>query len=89
MSLRYHEVANDDSRHWEDLPLGEILIPTLKHWYVYQLVYPLAIGMVKFSILAQYHRIFPVKRFRIAVYAMCAFVFVYTIVTIFVNVSSA
>ncbi|KAJ5160783.1 uncharacterized protein N7482_007787 [Penicillium canariense] len=70
-----------------DLPLGEILIPTLKHWYVYQLVYPLSIGLVKFSILAQYYRIFVTNRFRIAVIGVAAFVFAYTIIVIFVYVS--
>jgi hypothetical protein len=70
-----------------DLDIPTILIPTLKHWYAYQLVYPLAIGLVKFSILAQYYRIFPARGFRIATAAVAVFVFVYTVVVIFVNVS--
>jgi hypothetical protein len=65
----------------------KILIPTLKYWYVYQLVYPVAIGLVKFSILAQYYRIFAVKRFQGMVIGVGGFVMVYTIVVIFVNVS--
>jgi hypothetical protein len=69
-----------------DLDLPKILIPTLKHSYAYQLVYPLAIGLVKFSILAQYYRIFPVRGFRIATAAVALFVFIYTVVVIFVNV---
>ncbi|KAJ5762104.1 uncharacterized protein N7511_005486 [Penicillium nucicola] len=72
-------------RHLADLDLETIVIPTLKHWYAYQLVYPLAIGLVKFSILAQYYRIFPVRGFRIATAAVAGFVFLYTVIVIFVN----
>ncbi|KAJ5585487.1 uncharacterized protein N7459_005287 [Penicillium hispanicum] len=78
-------VSFGTGRHMADLPLEKILIPTLKHWYVYQLVYPLAIGLVKFSILTQYYRIFAVDRFRIGVIAVGIFVFIYTITVIFVN----
>ncbi|KAJ5972602.1 uncharacterized protein N7479_002520 [Penicillium vulpinum] len=49
------------------------------------LVYPLSVGMVKFSILAQYHRIFAVKQFRIATIGVGLFVFAYTIICVFVN----
>ncbi|KAJ6004286.1 hypothetical protein N7499_000355 [Penicillium canescens] len=72
-------------RHMADLDIPTILLPTLKHWYAYQLVYPLAIGLVKFSILAQYYRIFPARGFRIATAAVALFVFIYTVVVIFVN----
>jgi hypothetical protein len=67
--------------------LGQVLVPTLKHWYAYQLVYPITVGLVKFSILAQYYRIFEVQNFRRQVIAVGIFVAVYTIVCIFVNVS--
>jgi hypothetical protein len=60
----------------------------LKHWYVYQLVYPITVGLVKFSILTQYYRIFEVKNFRIQVIVVGVFVLIYTIVCIFVNVSA-
>lgn len=76
-----------NSRHLTDLPLEKVLVPTLKHWYVYQLVYPLSVGMVKFSILAQYYRIFAVKKFRMATLGVGLFVFAYTIICVFVNVS--
>jgi hypothetical protein len=62
-------------------------IPTLKHFYFYQLVYPLALFFVKASILALYHRIFVLVKFRYKVYSVAAFVTVWTIVVIFVNVS--
>lgn len=42
--------------------------------------------MVKFSILAQYYRIFAVKKFRMATIAVGLFVFAYTIICVFVNV---
>lgn len=67
--------------------MEKVLVPTLKHWYVYQLVYPLSVGMVKFSILAQYYRIFAVKKFRMATLGVGLFVFAYTIICVFVNVS--
>src|SRR6266436_5065579 len=73
-------------QHTEDLPLMTILIPTLKHWYAYQLVYPWALFFVKASILALYHRIFTQKNFRLAVYCVAAFVSSYTIAVFFVNV---
>ncbi|KAJ5375293.1 hypothetical protein N7517_007299 [Penicillium concentricum] len=78
-------VSLGTGRHLSDLPLEEVLIPTLKHWYVYQLVYPLSVGMVKFSILAQYYRIFALKQFRIATIGVGLFVFAYTVICIFVN----
>ena len=62
-------------------------IPTLKHFYFFQMVYPLALFFVKASILALYHRIFERARFRYKIYAVAAFVTTYTIVAIFVNVS--
>ena len=65
----------------------DILIPTLKHWYVYQLVYPLALFWVKASILASYHRIFQDRKFRMLIYIVGGVVLAYTIIVIFVNVS--
>ncbi|CAI7638620.1 unnamed protein product [Penicillium bialowiezense] len=78
-------VSMGTGRHLTDLPLEKVLVPTLKHWYVYQLVYPLSVGMVKFSILAQYYRIFAVKKFRMATLGVGLFVFAYTIICVFVN----
>lgn len=75
-------------RHGADLDLTKVLVPTLKHWYAYQMVYPWALFFVKASILALYYRIFKQTNFRYAVYLVAAFVSVYTIVTFFVNVSN-
>ncbi|KAE8320635.1 hypothetical protein BDV39DRAFT_198315 [Aspergillus sergii] len=76
-------VSFGTGRHLADLPLQEILISTLKHWYVHQPVYPLSIGLIKFSILAQYYRIFAVDGFRKAVLGVGPFVFAYTIIVVF------
>ncbi|KAL4877905.1 hypothetical protein BJY04DRAFT_230323 [Aspergillus karnatakaensis] len=78
-------IAIGTGQHLEYLDLEVVLIPTLKHWYAYQLVYPITVGLVKFSILAQYYRIFEVKNFRIQVIVVGVFVMIYTIVCIFVN----
>ncbi|KAE8318329.1 hypothetical protein BDV41DRAFT_591041 [Aspergillus transmontanensis] len=76
-------VSFGTGRHLADRPLQEILISTLKHWYVHQPVYPLSIGLIKFSILAQYYRIFAVDGFRKAVLGVGPFVFAYTIIVVF------
>ena len=52
----YH-VALGTGRHADELDLLEILVPTLKHWYAFQLVYPFTLFLVKASILALYRRI--------------------------------
>lgn len=74
-------------RHGADLDLATVLVPTLKHWYAYQMVYPWVLFFVKASILALYHRIFKQTNFRYAVYAVMTFVSVCTVVAFFVNVS--
>lgn len=79
-------MADKARRHGADLDLAVILIPTLKHWYAYQMVYPWALFFVKASILALYHRIFEGTKFRRIVYGVTGFVTVYTIVVFFVNV---
>ncbi|OAL02418.1 hypothetical protein IQ06DRAFT_291821 [Phaeosphaeriaceae sp. SRC1lsM3a] len=72
-------------RHVKDLHVPSMRIPNLKHFYFYQLVYPVALFFVKASILALYHRIFKLANFRWKVYAVAGFVSVYTIVVLFVN----
>ncbi|KAL4868952.1 hypothetical protein BDV12DRAFT_208847 [Aspergillus spectabilis] len=78
-------IAIGTGQHLKYLDLEVVLIPTLKHWYVYQLVYPITVGLVKFSILTQYYRIFEVKNFRIQLIVVGVFVLIYTIVCIFIN----
>lgn len=82
------EVATNSNRqHLEYLDVPSMRIPTLKHFYFYQLVYPLALFFVKASILALYHRLFEKLEFRYKVWFVAAFVTIYTIVVLFVNVS--
>jgi hypothetical protein len=83
----YATVTDCDRQHLKYLNVPAMRIPTLKHFYFYQLVYPLALFFVKASILALYHRIFVLVKFRYKVYAVAAFVTVYTIIVLFVNVN--
>ena len=86
-NLRHLVLLTTSSRHGADLDLAKVLVPTLKHWYAYQMVYHWTLFFVKASILALYHRVFKQTNFRYAVYAATALVSVYTIVAFFVNVS--
>ena len=74
-------------RHGSDLNLEEVLIPTLKHWYAYEMVYPWTLFFVKASILALHRRISQQTNLRFAVYIVTTFILLYTIVAFFVNVS--
>jgi hypothetical protein len=64
----------------------EILIPTLKHWYAYQLVYPFALFLVKCVFLATYRRIFVHHTLRMLLWTTATLISVQTLVVIFVNV---
>jgi len=72
-------------QHLKYLDVPSMRIPTLKHFYFYQLVYPVALFFVKASILALYHRIFERLQFRYKVWSVAAFVTIYTIVVLFVS----
>lgn len=63
------------------------LIPTLKLWYAYQMQYLLALGFIKFSLLAFYHRLTNERKYRMAIYTTAIVVGVYTLVMVLVNVS--
>lgn len=76
-------------RHTDELPLLEILIPTLKHWYAYQIVYPFVLYLVKASILALYYRILTQKTFRLWVWIVLGIISVQTVVVMFVQVSKS
>ena len=65
-------------------------IPNLKHWYAYQIVYPLSLALVKASFLALYHRVFPPPNMnRVLFWGVSVFIAVYTVIIILVNVSRA
>lgn len=64
-------------------------IPNLKHWYAYQIVYPLSLALVKASFLALYHRVFPPPNVnRVMFWGVSVFIAVYTVAIILVNVSN-
>jgi hypothetical protein len=81
----YH-VALGTGRHTNELDLTEILIPTLKHWYAFQLVYPFTLYLVKASISSLYLRILTQEKVRKAVWMVAGFITLQTLVVIFVNV---
>lgn len=60
-SLRQHEA--DLNKY----PFEYYMVPTLEYWYSFQIIYPVVLFVVKMSILALYHRLFPSKQFRMAV----------------------
>ncbi|KAL1958781.1 hypothetical protein VTO42DRAFT_3900 [Malbranchea cinnamomea] len=64
----------------------ETLKGTLRLWYTYQIIYLLDLGAVKFSILTFYRVISSQLAYRIAIYAVMAFVGAFTISMTFVNV---
>ncbi|KAI9051567.1 hypothetical protein LZ554_004612 [Drepanopeziza brunnea f. sp. 'monogermtubi'] len=78
-------VSLGTGRHTDELPLQQIIIPTLKHWYAYQIVYPFVLYLVKLSILALYHRILTPRNFRLWVWAVSGFITVQTVVVMFVQ----
>ncbi|RYN46750.1 hypothetical protein AA0118_g12417 [Alternaria tenuissima] len=80
------QISYGTGRKSKDLNLDEALIPTLKHWYVYQLFYPWALFFVKASILALYHRIFTHHNFRRWVYCAAGFIIIQTVTVTFVNI---
>lgn len=76
-------------------PIGYLInpelayIPNLKHWYAYQIVYPLSLALVKASFLALYHRVFPPPNMnKVMFWGVSIFIAVYTVAIILVNVSN-
>lgn len=61
-------------------------IPTLKHWWSYQIVYPLALPLIKASILATYCRIFTRSTFSwVYTLGVGGVIAVYTTIIMFLN----
>ncbi|KAF3935573.1 hypothetical protein ABW19_dt0203386 [Dactylella cylindrospora] len=81
--LNYFHVSHGTGKHIETITF-DALIPTLKHWYVYQLIYPIVLCTIKLSILAFYKGISPQKGYQIAIWATVALVGAYTIAIVFV-----
>ncbi|KAK6530326.1 hypothetical protein TWF694_003683 [Orbilia ellipsospora] len=81
--LNYFHVSFGTGKHIETITF-DALIPTLKYWYAYQLVYPLVLCTIKMSILAFYKGISPQKGYQIAIWATIGLVAAYTIAIEFV-----
>lgn len=69
-------------RHEADLSAYD-QITSLKPWYASIVVYNLALFFTKWSIMLQYLRIFPLRKFRILCYCLMAFVFAWSCWTVF------
>ncbi|KAF1957015.1 hypothetical protein CC80DRAFT_534987 [Byssothecium circinans] len=79
------QVQNGMGRHIVELQ-PEHLVRSLKAFYASILVYSLSLGLVKLSILLQYRRVFPTKKFQIASGVVMAIVIVYTAWSVLSNV---
>ncbi|KAM0717774.1 hypothetical protein Q7P37_006106 [Cladosporium fusiforme] len=84
-----YQVSYGTGLHGEFLPSDPnlALIPTLQHWYAYQIVYPLALLFTKLSFLALYWRVFtPPVLSRTWVLATACFGTIYTLIIMLVSV---
>ncbi|KAF3920952.1 hypothetical protein ABW20_dc0106517 [Dactylellina cionopaga] len=81
--LNYFHVSHGTGKHIETITF-DALIPTLKHWYVYQLIYPIVLCVIKLSILSFYKGISPQRGYQITIWATVGLVIAYTITIIFV-----
>lgn len=94
LALRHIYIVIKTDASFRTHPIGYLkepelaYIPNLKHWYAYQIVYPLSLALVKASFLALYYRVFPPPVInRYLFWGTGTFIAVYTVVIIFVNVS--
>ena len=92
--LRIDHPYNKTDADFRTHPIGYLkepelaYIPNLKHWYAYQIVYPLSLALVKASFLALYYRVFPPPVInRYLFWGTGGFIAVYTVIIIFVNVN--
>ncbi|KAJ6259583.1 Tyrosinase [Drechslerella dactyloides] len=80
-----------------DIPLRDImnlqggttkdeLIPTLRYWFAYQIIYPVVLLFIKLSILSFYRGLSPTKKYRYAVKIVTAFVVLWTTAAIFAHI---
>ncbi|RPB15314.1 hypothetical protein P167DRAFT_533503, partial [Morchella conica CCBAS932] len=65
---------------------ANIIIPTLKLWYVYQIQYLLVLFFLKASILSFYRRLSPARGYQMAIYIVSGVIVAYTFAMFFVNV---
>ncbi|KAM0724029.1 hypothetical protein Q7P37_001020 [Cladosporium fusiforme] len=76
--------------HKADLPPDPYIaiVPSLYHWWIYQVIYPLALFFVKLSFLALYWKVFTVGSETLRkswILAAAAIIVIFTITIMFVN----
>ncbi|KAI5842478.1 hypothetical protein DFP73DRAFT_553761 [Morchella snyderi] len=82
----YFHVYYGTGKHTVDLDYANIIIPTLKLWYVYQIQYLLVLFFLKASILSFYRRLSPARGYQIVIYIVSGVIVTYTFAMFFVNV---
>ena len=60
-------------------------VVALKAWYIYQLMYLIALLWVKLSVLAFYRRLSPNGKYQVAILLTGGFIMAYTIIMVFIN----
>ncbi|KAK6529355.1 hypothetical protein TWF281_008532 [Arthrobotrys megalospora] len=80
--MNYFMIKYGTGRHISTVTIDE-LIPTLRYWFAYQILYPLVLLFIKLSILAFYVGISPQRWYRNTVYGVGIFVIAWTITFIF------
>ncbi|KAK6510496.1 hypothetical protein TWF506_009602 [Arthrobotrys conoides] len=80
--MNYFQIQYGTGRHITTVTIDG-LIPTLRYWFAYQILYPLVLLFIKLSILAFYIKISPQRWYRNTVYAVGIFVIAWSITFIF------
>ncbi|KAF3222545.1 hypothetical protein TWF192_001573 [Orbilia oligospora] len=80
--MNYFQIKYGTGRHITTVTIDG-LIPTLRYWFAYQILYPLVLLFIKLSILAFYIKISPQRWYQITVYVVGTFVIAWSITFIF------
>ncbi|KAF3916135.1 hypothetical protein AA313_de0202781 [Arthrobotrys entomopaga] len=80
--MNYFMIQYGTGRHISTVTIGE-LIPTLRYWFAYQILYPLVLLFIKLSILSFYRGISPQRWYRYTVYGVGVFAIAWSITFIF------
>ncbi|KAK6344400.1 hypothetical protein TWF696_008036 [Orbilia brochopaga] len=80
--MNYFQIRYGTGDHIDTVTTDELL-PTLRYWFAYQIIYPLVLLFIKLSILSFYLGISPQKWYRYAVNSVLAFVVAWTVAVIF------
>ncbi|KAK6353884.1 hypothetical protein TWF730_008307 [Orbilia blumenaviensis] len=80
--MNHFHIKYGTGRHISTVTIGE-LIPTLRYWFAYQILYPIVLLFIKLSILAFYVKISPQRWYQNTIYGVGIFVIIWTIVFVF------